>query len=216
MQQASTQPTGYKITVMGEYTARGPQGKISKFFKKEEFVLPEISTYRLGNIWEFYMVKNQKKKRSIPNIITQNSMHCYKHLLKKYYLPPRLREKHEDFIRVRTFNVMKKERIYLTAEHTFRDLKKVAIEDMTESELLQFIAMNDLTLEIGHYPDLADKRQAVEMAWGQIQTKAQEKTEVETFDANMIEPSGVMIKGGIVSSEDGTPTDDESRLNAFL
>ena len=216
----SNSRVGYQFTISGQYTAHGDHGKVPKFYKDLVFVLPEISTYRMGNKWEHYKVGKQDKKRSVPNIITQNTLRCYKHLLRKYHVTPELRHKHDDFVRVRTLQVLKKERIELTDEHVFLDINKAAIGDMKEGDLIMYCAMKDIMVDLSPYVDLADKRMAVEMAWSEQNDKVEAVEEKVAFDPNLAEPEGVMISQGAISTiegvpEDGVPLDEESTLSQF-
>jgi len=210
---------GYEFTVQGKYYAENEHGKNSlKFYKALKFVLPEISTYVIGKKWEYYKGPDGvEKKRAIPNVKRQNTLMCYKYMIKNYYLDVKLAETYPEYIRFQTFQVTKKKEVRLTAKVMKEFSVGGPIEDMNEAQLIQFIAFKDLNVDLQNYFDLADKKIAVEHA---VAEAASDRPGIDRpmtqEEKDLLPPEGVSVLRGEISSEDGIPSDDENEVDAFL
>ena len=119
----STGKRGYEFTVQGKYYADNEHGKTSlKFYRGVKFILPEISTYIIGKKWETYKIEGPEgkgqieKKRAVPNVKRQNTLKCFKYMIKNYYLDVKLREELPDYVRFQTFQITKRKEVKLTQE----------------------------------------------------------------------------------------------------
>ena len=159
---------GYQFTVQGKYYADNDSGKPTlRFYKKLTFILPEISTYVIGKKWEYYTDERDpkvEKKRSVPNVKRQNTLKCFKYMIKNYYLDTKLSEEYPDYIRFQTFQVTSRSEVQLTPKMMKNFSVNGPIESMSESQLIMFVAFKDLNVDLKNYFDLADKKIAVEMA----------------------------------------------------
>jgi len=181
---------GYKIVVQGQYRARGEKGKTIRFYKKEEFCLPKISKYVEGRKWKKIKGPDgEPKKISVPNIVKANSLRCANHIIQRYLLPYRLQEKYEDFDSIRTCHIVKKSKLTDIDADYGRDVTELKIEDMTESELNQFIRIYDITVEMNYFQDVADKRMAVEQAFREQRESSTRAAQLENYDENMTDPN---------------------------
>jgi len=166
----------YKMTVVAKYYARAPNGdKIIKVSEPIPFIIPPKISFREG--WTVYKRTTQNAKggfdietKKKPKIVTVNALDGRHHYVLRYLLSPAIREQYPDAIngRVNEFIFTKIERIMALEEDLqFRTLDKTPIQEMKESELMQVVAIKNLTVDFSVYPDLADKKHAVEMALAQ-------------------------------------------------
>lgn len=160
---------GYEFTVQGQYYAPHDSGKKTlKFYRDITFLLPQISSYVIGKKWEYYFEGEGKdqieKKRAVPNVKRQNTLMCFRYMIKNYYLDSALREQFADYAGFRTFQVTKRKEVKLTPELIKQFSIDGPIQDMNEPQLIQFVAFRDLNVDLQSYFDLADKKMAVEMA----------------------------------------------------
>ncbi len=172
MAKAKTVP-GYEVAVTGQYIATNEHGvKTKKFYKKESFTLPEISAYKNGMKSEIYTVENPdplgepiKKKREVPNIIRENTSrgNVALHMIRRFYIEDRLKEKYEDYVAVKTCEVFSKEKIDIPVNEA-GDIESKPIKDMTLSQLKQYVDLMNLQVILSDYYDLGDKKMAVEHA----------------------------------------------------
>jgi len=201
---------GFAVTVQGQYYSRSPQGKVIAFYGPETFLLRKKETYTEGRKWKKTIVKSQREgepdkeiKESVPNIVTMPTTKCALHVVRRYHLEPRLKEKLPDYAGVRTCEITKFAAVQLKPTEG-RDLDKLKIQDMTESELLQFIAINDMKLTLSSFRDLATKKHAVEMAWN--------KRQGEPTDPFAAKEVSVVNEGGLIGldgiEEDQDPVED--------
>lgn len=214
---------GYEFTVQGKYYAENEHGRSSlKFYKKEKFILPEIVTYVLGSKWEYYTVNNPngkdkiEKKRSVPNVKRQNALMCFKYVLKNYYLEERLKTKYPDYIRFQTYQVVSRKEVTLDEDMLKAFRLDGDIQEMNESQLIQYVAIKDLSVDLKNYFDVADKKYAVEQA---LEEATNDRPGIDRpltqEEQDLLPPEGVMLSTGQVSSEDGVPIDDEDDMAAF-
>ena len=212
----STGKIGYEFTVQGQYYAQNDHGKNTlKFYKKIKFLLPEISSYVIGKKWEFYKGKDGvQKKRAVPNVKRQNTMKCFKYLIKNYYLDAALREKYPDYIKFRTYQVTTRKEVKLNDEMIKRFSIDCPIEDMNESQLIQFVAFKDLNVDLSSYFDLADKKIAVEM---EVADQASNRPGIDRplseAEKDLLPPSDVRVSR--VSEVEGE-VEQPDMMDAFL
>lgn len=207
---------GYEFTVAGEYKGSGADGKaVKRFFKDEVFYLPETVSYVSGREYEETVVNGRIVKKTKPKIVKSNALRCAQHVLLRYHLPFRLKEKYDDFIKVRTFELTKKKKVQLK-DALIPDVSKMKIEDMTESELRQFCVFKDLNVTLEGYGDLADKKMAVEQAWKikQKENKAIKQSKSPETVA-LTEPNMVGIIDDTTTSS-GTLSEDEDPMADLL
>jgi len=158
---------GYKVTVKGQYYAVDPNSglKTIKFFEKESFDFPEIVEYKDG-------MKKEKRDMgngntldvAVPNIKKAHINRVALHVIRNYYIGERLKEKHADYNGVREVKIFAKEPVEIDVSEG-SSLSPKNIHNMLESELLQFIAVNDLNVTLNSYHDLGDKKLAVKDAY---------------------------------------------------
>src|SRR3990172_3026249 len=87
----------YKFTVAGKYYAGAGKGKEINFYKPETFILPEVVEYVSGRGFRKEMVEGKEVKIPIPIKTRSNALRCALHIIQRYHLVPRLRERYEDF-----------------------------------------------------------------------------------------------------------------------
>lgn len=197
---------GFKITVQGQYYAADQTtGRPSqKFYKGEVFEFPAIVTYVAGK-------KKVTKKTpdgrelsvAVPDIKKAHIKRVGLHLITRYYIEERLREKYDDFVSVRRCEVFKKEAFQMDPETS--TLSPSNIPNMRASDLLQFIAIHDLTVTLSNYFDLGDKKLAVEESYrekkrGDIAAGVADAASQETVD--MTDPDSPNSGFGIADEAD--------------
>ena len=164
---------GWEFTMQGKYYAdTGDVKKKLKFYRKEKFILPEIVTYRQGNKWQKYFVTDPndpdgqkiERQRSVPRILKQNVLKCFRYVIKHYHLDARLKEKYSDWVRTQTLQAISRKKVELTAAELEAYSLDTPIKKMSESQLLQYMAIKNINVNLENYYDLADKKTAVEMA----------------------------------------------------
>ena len=220
----STVKKGYKFTVQGRYYAENEHGaQTLKFYKKLEFVFPEVVTYTCGKKWEKYFEKgkdaenNVEKKRAVPNVKRQNILKCFKYMIKNYYLHERLREEYSDYIKFQTFQITKRVEIELD-EDKLKEFKLTGdVDDMSESQLLQFIAIKGLEVDLSPYFDLADKKIAVQMV---MEDESRDRPGITRplteAEKDLLPPADVFLSRPSSTASDDIPTNDEDELDGFV
>lgn len=190
----------YRFTVQGQYHAIGERGNVVRHFKDEIVTLPEIVTYSHEQEWYRWKEDGSIKKKPVPKIEVEHALRCFKHVIRRIYLPLQLKEKYEDFVAIRIFDVVKRQEINVPGD-TFRDVKKTPIQDMKEHELIQFCMFNAINVDLGIYSTLADKKMAVEMEWNvmQEQTRAKKGEQLKKEDL-LSAPANIAVE---VLGEDG-------------
>lgn len=210
--EIATQPANtvkaYRVTCQGKYFAHGPEGKKTvKFYGPAQFILPETIHYTEGRERKMRIIDGKEVKFTSLIHKEANAMQIVNHYVQRFCLPPYLQEKYPDVIRFRTCLIVKKEIVFIPVEEV-REVTKLPIQDMTECELLQFHAMNDLITVLSNYSDLGDKKMAVEQELAEKKILQAEEAEVEDPEARfMQEPVGMSI--GQVTSELGPPEEDD-------
>ena len=185
MTTATKPRIGYAFTVQGQYWATTDKGsKALRHYRNEVFVLPEIVSFKEGR-------KRVKRKDADGNFIEthettpivkrMHALRCFKHVIRRYHLEPRLKEKYEDYVGVRVMEVVKRDLVDISPEEAM-DVSKKAIADMTESDLLQFCAINDLNTQLNIYASVADMRIAVENEWRQNRKQMEARRRVDSPD----------------------------------
>jgi hypothetical protein len=206
----------WEFTVQGEYRAMSPNGVVLKHYKSEVFILPEIVEYVSGVVSVDKVVDGKTVKRSEPKISRSNATRVAQHVILRYHLPVRMKEKYPDFKSVRTMEIFKKQKVKVDPSQ-LNNLSETPIQDMTESDLMQFCAMNDLSVNLDVYGDLADKKIAVETEWNKKSKSKKAIARSENPDEEALsEPEGIFVSEGRVSSNDGVPIDDEDPAEALL
>lgn len=205
---------GYRFTVQGQYYApSGDEGKTAlKFFKGEVFELPEVCRYPMGKKFKTVIKDGKEVQIAVPRILKSNVQNVALHLIRRYHLLPRLREKYPGAVDVRICEIVKREKIQISIAAA-ADVETLAINDMNEAQLRQFHAINDLTSHLDDYADLVDKKAAVAMELDQIkrdQVVASAKTplideEVDAAPIGQDPNSGGPVDGELV--DDGAPLD---------
>lgn len=204
----------YRFTVYGQYHAKAQSGYIPKNFTQEKFILPEVVSFSEGRRWE-EGVNSQGApiKKSIRHVKRANPTvgNIALQLIMHYYLPPRLKEKYPDFARVRHVEMATKERV-LVDPSLVRDIHKIAIEDMTEGELLQFHALSDLKCNIQIYNQLSDKKVAVQRELDQMKKEREKEKAQSEFDPSMEEATVKLTDEVVTGHEYGVPQREESDI----
>lgn len=214
----------YRFLVQGQYHAHGERGGVVRHFRDEEVILPEIVSYKNGQKWFYWMDDGTKQKKPVPNIKTEHALRCFKHVIRRIYLPLQLKEKYEDFKSIRVFDVVTRQEIQVPVDR-FRDVNKTPIQDMKEHELLQFCMFNDVNVNFSIYTTLADKKIAVEMEWHQKQEqeRSARKGKPKANDLLLAPPEVAVERVGdddviehhVKGFADGSIEEDESVLADF-
>jgi len=226
---------GYQFTVTGSYYAATEKGSKPKRYAKCTFILPEIVTYVKGRKWEFKIVGKKRTKTSVPDLERANAARVCKHYILRYLLPFYLKEKYaEDFIKVRTIQIITKERMWIDSKYG-KEISTMDIQEMDASELMQFAAINDLSKEYMSYEDAADQKIVLAEEWqikkGQLAKRARDMT---PGDHLLTEPTNLRITNvgagndpkavgdesheayGRVSESDGVPVDNQDPWASML
>lgn len=157
------QVPGYEVCVTGVYIHMNENGiKTKKFYQKECFNLPEIATYKNGMKEIETVVDGEPKIKIIPNIIKENVSrgNVALHMIRRFYIEERLKEKFPDFVSVKLCEVFSKEKIMMDVDKA-GDIMTKPIKEMTLSELRQFVTLNDIGVILSDYNDLGDQKMAV-------------------------------------------------------
>lgn len=164
---------GWRITVQGQFRTLDPNTGLrgKRFFKDESFDFPEFVSYRAGFKEEKYTTEDGRLIKNVkPDIQRAHIKRVGLHIIQRYYIDERLKEKYPEFTSVRECKIFSKEPIEIE-ESSFTALNPKNIASMSESELLMFVAMNDLNISLTEFHDLGDKKLAVQDAF---QTKLAE------------------------------------------
>lgn len=161
---------GYAVEVTGQYYGRNEAGvKSLKFYKKETFLFPEIVTFSASKEMVDVEVDGMVRSVGVPKVERANALHVCLHLIRRYYIEDRLKEKYPDYVGIRTVEIFSKEKIDIEADQ-FQDITKKPIKEMTKSELAQIVTIHDLNIILSNYADLGDMKLAVEHAIKQKHT----------------------------------------------
>lgn len=183
--KAADKIKGYEIVVEGQYyaAAMGNRQKGPRNYPRQTFFLPEIVTYREGNTYRKILKDGESVDTAevIPVVRRGNAKKPALHLILRYHLDPRLKEELEDFIKVRTCRIFSIKETLIDAEET---LKK-DIDDMTEAELTQFVAVRDLNVFLSLYGDLVTMKEAVKREYKNMLEQLSEKKNVVKEETNI-------------------------------
>ena len=160
---------GYEIKVVGEYYSKDPNTgqKSIKQFGPLAFEFPEIVTYVEGRKSIEKIINGRSTKSSIPNVKQGNASRVGLHVIRRYYVEHVLKEdaeKYPGYTGIRKVEVFSKEAIKVAPP---KKLTAKDIQKMPESELRQFILLNDINIVLAQYGDLGDKKNAVVAAYKQ-------------------------------------------------
>jgi len=157
---------GYELKVSGEYFSKDVNTgqKSIKQFKAKTFELPEIVTYVEGRKSIEKIINGRSVRSTVPNIKKGNASRVGLHIIRRYYLDSILREEFPEFTGVRTCQIFSKTKIKMKPQKKFKDSE---IQNMAESDLKQFIILNDVNIVLSQYGDLGDMKNAVIMAYKQ-------------------------------------------------
>ncbi len=198
-QTPGPQVEGYELTAEGEYIVITDSGLKPRFFK-ETFKVPKLVQFST-NMKQLYKIVDKKtdedgnvtgrrvKDKVVPIVLTEHVLRCANHYIQRYLLIPRLREKYKDqgFRRFRTCEIVKKKKILVDAVLA-RDVTKTKIEDMSETQLIQFVTFNGIKITLRTYPDLGDKKIAVARAWKKkVAGEKAEAARSKSFQEDMLQ-----------------------------
>ena len=170
---------GYKITVSGEYFSKDLNTGVKsvKYYDDMVFELPEIVSYVEGREEVEKIVDGRAVTTSRPKVIKGNASRCGLHVIRRYHIEHTLKDskKFPDFTGVKTCRIFSKERIMIAPQ---KELTPSGILKMTESEIRQFVMLNDINLELSQFGDFGDMKNAVIRAYNQkiVDDKAAGKT----------------------------------------
>ena len=155
---------GYEIVVQGQYYSINDNGiRTKKFYKNEKFFLPKEIDYAEGREKVDKVVNGKTIKVIQPKIVRANSLRVAQHIIRRYHIEARLKEKLPDYTGVCTMDIFSKEAVDVPADD-IGDITKKPVKSLTESELLQLVAIKGINITLSQYIDLGDKKMAVEMA----------------------------------------------------
>lgn len=178
---------GYEVGVSGVYYSLDQSTgiKTKKFYKNEAFRLPKIIKYKQG-MKKITITQDDGTviEKVVPDMIESNSLTCALHIIRRYHIEERLKEKYPDYIGVHTCEIFSKEKIKINIDE-LRDVESTPIKDMTLSELLQFVTLSDINVILGDYADLGDKKIAVQRALAQ--KKKDDKTTIHSQPTDELE-----------------------------
>lgn len=156
---------GYEIRVEGEFYSKNASGvKTINQYDVMSFDLPEIITYVDGREKIETITDGKASTRSIPKVHKGNATRVGLHIIRRYYLQSALKEKYPGFTGIRTCEIFS-----ITPKRVAPSNKK--IQDMTASEVKQFVMLSDLNMELSAYGDLGSMKNAVERA---VRSKAKD------------------------------------------
>lgn len=191
---------GYKIVVEGQYYSMGDGSgkKPLKQYPKQTFYLPETVTYREGNTFRKIKVDGEwvDTAEVIPKILRVNAKKVALHIIRRYHLEFKLKESLEDFTGIRSCSVFSIEECMIDQD----DFLKKDINDMSEAELTQFVAVRDLNVYLTMYGDLPSKKDAVKQAYKLKLAELAEQKEESTEEVNIYQVE-------LDAMEDKTPID---------
>ena len=176
---------GYEIIVQGQYYSLGDgsnKGPL-KQYPKQTFYLPEVVTYREGNTFKTIKVegKTVETDKVIPNVKRTNARKPSLHLIRRFHLEPKLKEDLDDFIKVRTCRIFSIKETMIDQD----DFLKKKIDDMSEAELNQFVAIHNLNVYLTMYGDLVSQKEAVKEVFQAKLEEIESKKEVITEETNI-------------------------------
>lgn len=154
--------TGYELTVVGRYFARGDKGKTLKNYGPEIFFLPTTMEIQTGYQWVETKTDGQTIRRAVPKKEVVNSLAWANHILKKYFLPTRLGEKFPDFVALQTQQIISSKRTE-REQAQISDVRKMKISDMSVPQLKELCVFEGLMLIFDAFPTVEDARRAVEV-----------------------------------------------------
>lgn len=185
---------GYAFTVEGQYYGRDGRERTRKFYDPEVFYLPEVVSYVEGRKWDHVLNAEGKKVRvSVPNVKKANAVRVALYLIKNFYMPLRLKEKYEDSRGLHTAEITLTEKVNINAAK-YQDIHTMKIKDMKESDLMQFVLLKDLNVELSGFSGLGDKKRAVAKAYKVKQDAKKHGVLKSDPDAkNLTEPGGLGV-----------------------
>jgi len=208
---------GYEITVSGQYRSDDGATKGNKRYSNEVFFLPEIVRYRDpgGRDKADKMVQGVKVTSTVPRIIQANALNVAPYIIRKFHLPFRLAEKYDDFSSIRTIHILTKKRVRLD-DKAVRDVLSIPIDDMNESELAQYHALNDLNTHLSGYGSLAERKMAVKQEAVEKKRLLRQNNPARTTNEQMSEPAGLIGGPPLDDPVDGEMVDDDNDLSGLL
>lgn len=154
--------TGYELSVVGRYFSRAEKGKSLKNYGPEVFFLPSEMEIQTGYKWEETVTDGHKIRRAVPKKERVNSLAWANHILKKYFLPTRLAEKHPDFVALQTQQIISSKKAERESA-AISDVRKMKISDMSVPQLKELCIFEGLMLIFDSFPTVEDARRAVAM-----------------------------------------------------
>lgn len=183
---ATNQIRGYEVVVQGQYYSVSANGqKPLKSYPKQTFYFPEVVTYREGNTFRTVKVEGKVVNTSevIPKIKRGNISkgNLALHLIRRFHLEPKLREELDDFVAIRTCRRFSIKSVMIDQG----DFLKKDINDLSEAELNQFVAIRNLNVFLSMYGDLADQKEAVKDAYKLKLEEMANKKDTVTEETNI-------------------------------
>jgi hypothetical protein len=192
---------GYAIQVSGEYFSRDANGnKGIKQFGPFKFELPEIVSYVEGRKKIEKIVNGRATTTTVANIKKGNASRVGLHIIRRYYIPFFLKDKFPEYTGVRKCSIFSKEKIQMEAP---KKLTAANIQNMKESELRQFVMLNDINMLLDQYGDLGDMKNAVIVAYKQ---KKQDDIAAGKTDAMSRDEEALLPADGIAEDDGAMET----------
>lgn len=154
---------GLEITVRGNYFCPSSvgRGRALKTFKDEIFYLPETMIIQTGYERYVKLVDGRRILRTRPKKEKVSTRGYLKHIIRRLCLPARLKEKYEDFQKVREFKIEQVKRILKMPKSDELNLDPANLRKMSLSELTAFMFQEGIQVPIDSFADIDDARQAV-------------------------------------------------------
>lgn len=163
---------GFEVTVKGQYYCNDGKNKVLKLFRDEVFHLPETMIIQTGYEWVVKIIDGRRVRKSQIKKERVSTRIWLKHIVKRYCLPSRLKEKYEDFNGIRTFKIENLKPVSDLPQTEFENITADKIPTMSLSQLAVFCTMEGLTVPLDSFIDLDDAREAVKDEYQSAKSKA--------------------------------------------
>lgn len=176
---------GLEVTVKGQYYCNVERGKTLKIYKNEIFFLPETMIIQTGFENYIKIIDGRRVKRARPKKEKVSTRIWIQHIIMRLCVPPRLKDKYEDYGGLRTCVIENIKRVQTMPHDDMAALDPSKIKNMSLSELQRFITMEGIPVPLNDFVDIDDARQAVSDEYDNVK-KAEDVSEAkhttETLD----------------------------------